>query len=42
MENKEVIKKIWRNKGSNQLLITLPVKDFQEGEYVIIKKLGEE
>lgn len=37
---KKVIRKVWKNKGTDQLLITIP-KDsgIKEGDYVEIKKV---
>lgn len=40
MEQKKIIRKVWKNKGTKQLLITIP-KDskIKKGDYVEIKKL---
>lgn len=37
---KRIIRKVWKNKGTKQLLITLP-KDskIKEGDYIEIKKI---
>jgi hypothetical protein len=38
---KRIIRKVWRNKHTKQLLITIPVKDsgIVEGDYVEVKKV---
>jgi hypothetical protein len=37
---KKIIRKVWKNKGTNQLLITLPFNcKIQEGDYVEVKKV---
>ena len=40
VKNKEIIMRVWKNKGNNQLLITIP-KDsgIKEKDYVKIKKV---
>jgi hypothetical protein len=39
----KIIRKVWINKGNEQKLITIPKNsDIQEGDYVEIKKIGEE
>jgi len=36
----QVIRKVWRNKGSKQLLITIPTSsDIEEGDYVRVEKV---
>jgi hypothetical protein len=38
-----MIRRIFKNKSSGQLLLTIPVKsEFKEGDYVIIKKVKDE
>ncbi len=37
---KMIIQKVWKNKGNNQKLITIPKDcDIKEGDYVEIKKV---
>ena len=41
--NKDIIVKVYKNKGSGQKLVTIPSKtDIEEGDYVHIKKIGEQ
>jgi len=36
----DIIQKVWRNKGNNQKLVTIPRNsDIKDGDYVIIKKI---
>jgi len=36
----KIIRKVWKNKGTKQLLITIPNNsDIKEGDYVEIKKI---
>jgi hypothetical protein len=36
----DIIKKIWKNKGNGQLLVTIPSKSpLKEGDHVKIKKV---
>ena len=38
---KQIIRKVWKNKGSNQLLITIPnISDIKEGDYVEVRKVS--
>ena len=38
----QIIRKVWKNKGSNQLLITIPNEtEIKEGDYVRVVKLEE-
>lgn len=35
-----IIRKVWKNKSSNQLLITIPnTSDILEGDYVEVRKI---
>lgn len=37
---KEIIQKVWKNKGNNQKLVTIPSKsEIESGDYVKIKKV---
>jgi hypothetical protein len=37
---KRIIRKVWKNKGSNQKLITIPKDcDIKDGDYVEVKKI---
>lgn len=37
---KRIIRKVWKNKNTNQKIITIPKdSDIQEGDYVEIKKV---
>lgn len=36
-----IIRKVWKNKGSKQLLVTIPITEgIKEGDYVKISKVG--
>lgn len=36
----KIIRKVWKNKGTNQLLITMPKdSNLKEGDYVEVKKI---
>ena len=37
---KPIIRQVWRNESNGQLLITLPRKKFEKGNYVKISKLN--
>jgi len=38
-QNKKIIQKVWKNKGANQKLVTIPKdSDIQDGDYVLIIK----
>jgi len=38
----KIIKKVWRNKGNGQKLITIPkISNIKEGDYVEIKLVGD-
>ena len=38
-----LIKKVWRNKGNNQKLVTIPQdSEIEDGDYVSIKKVEGE
>ena len=41
MKNKDkIIVKVWKNKGNNQKLVTIPKgSEIEEGEYVEIKRV---
>lgn len=37
-----IIRRVWKNKGNEQKLITIPSRsDIKEGDYVRIEKVGE-
>jgi len=37
---KRIIRKVWKNRGANQKLISIPVDcDIQEGDYVEVTKV---
>ena len=38
--NKQIIVKVWKNKGANQKLVTIPKNcDIEEGDYIRIEKV---
>jgi hypothetical protein len=40
---KDIIQKVWKNKGANQKLVTIPKDcDIEEGDYVSIKKVVQD
>ena len=40
MKKKIIIQKVWKNRGANQKLVTIPKKSkINEGDYVKIKKV---
>jgi len=40
VKNKKTIMKVWKNKGNNQLLVTIPkYSGIKEEDYVEIKKV---
>ena len=42
MEKDEIIVKVWKNRSNNQKLVTIPTSsDIEEGDYVLIKKVGK-
>ncbi len=39
IKNKNIIQKVWKNKGANQKLVTIPKdSDIEEGDYVQVIK----
>ena len=41
MEEQNIIQKVWKNKGNNQKLVTIPKdSEIEEGDYVKIKKVN--
>ncbi len=38
-----IIKRVWKNKGNDQKLVTIPKdSDIKEGDYIQIKKVEDE
>ena len=38
---KQIIRKVWKNKGNNQKLVTIPKdSDIEEGDYIRIEKIS--
>ena len=42
VKQEKIIQKVWKNKGANQKLVTIPKEsEINEGDYVEIKKIDE-